>query len=226
MVWKLLKKLRKKTQPVVDLAQRQEVELEFTTSEGPEDYFTKVLEFDRKKIVMAVPQRNRQYVPCSTGDKLVVTYIKDNFITSFASAIINREEKEIILSTPRDVKQIKINVSKEDFLIDIPIPVEYRALTTSHLQTAKTKSLTSKGVEIITNLPIPQGTVLYMEFEIPNAPTIKAKGKVMKSERLPSDSRKNLTAIEFEDIHPMDRENMLRYALYYEQRQLRRQKKD
>lgn len=226
MVWKLLKKLRKKSQPVINLTQRQEVELEFVTPEGTEDYFTKVLEFDKKKIILAVPQRNRQYVPCSAGDKLIVTYIKDNFVTSFVSAIIDREEKEITLSTPKDIRQKKINVSKEEFFIDIPIPVEYRALTTSHLQTAKTKSLTSKGVEIITNLPIPQGTVLYMEFEIPNAPTIKAKGKVVRSDRLPSDSRKNLTAIEFEDIHPLDKENMLRYALYYEQRQLRRQQKD
>ena len=59
-------------------------------------------------------------------------------------------------------------------------------------------------------------------MEIPNSPAIKTKGRVLKSEKLPTDSRKHLTELEYEDITPEDKTAVFRYAIYFQQRQARK----
>ena len=47
---------------------------------------------------------------------------------------------------------------------------------------------------------------------------------MLKSQKLPGDGQKNLAELEFEDITAEDKGAMLRYAVFYQQRQLRKQR--
>ncbi|MHB2020914.1 MAG: PilZ domain-containing protein, partial [Candidatus Xenobia bacterium] len=167
----------------------------------------------------------RQPIPVNTGESVTVTYLAGDSIGSFESKIMDRRDREMDLALPRDnVAEEKTPDPKSDFTLEIPIPVEYRAMSMGHVQTAVTKAITSNGIHILTNVQVPIGTLLHVELEIPNSPAIKTKGKVLKSQKLSGDSKKNLTELEFEDITSEDKGAMLRYAIFYQQRQLRKQR--
>lgn len=209
--------------PSLKLKPKQEVEVEFAPPEGFECFFTHVLEMDKKKVTLTIPKKQNQPYPCTVGEPVTVTYMIDDVICSFQSRVLDKRNKEIDIALPKEVSESKSPATAQDFTIEIPIPVEYRAISTAHLQTATTKLITGTGVTVITNLPIPQETILHLELEIPNSPTIKTKGRVVKSQRLPADARKSLTEIEFEDINPRDKEALFRYVILYQQRRLRKQ---
>jgi len=90
------------------------------------------------------------------------------------------------------------------------------------MQVASAKAVTATGMHIITNLPIPQGTDLYIEMNVPDSPLSKTKGKVAKSQRLPTDSKKCFTELELEDFDLKEKENFLKYSILYQYRMKRR----
>jgi len=210
-----------KKKPRLKLEPKQEIELEFVNGEEVQNYFTRVLQLDRKKIIVQIPTQNKIQIQVSAGDPLTVTYLEDDVVYSFNTRILDRKEREMDLALPSELKEEKTPIRQEDFSLEIPIPVEYRAMSTAHLQTAQTKAINAKGIDIITNMPIPPGTSLHIELEIPNSPAIKTQGRVTQSQRLP-DNKKALTQIEFEDISAGDRETVFRYAIFYQQRQVRK----
>jgi len=213
----------KKKKPSLKLDPKQEVEVEFTTPEGTESYFTTVLEMEKKRFTLRTPQKGTKPYPCSIGDEVTVAYLDGSTVVSFKSKVMEKREKEIDMTLPADVAEEKSSFTENDFYLDIPIPIEYRAISTAHLQTATTTELSYKGIKVITNLPIPRETVLHLELEIPDSPTIKAKGRVTGSTKLPPENRKSLTEIEFEDMGPKEKESVFRYALLYSQRRNRKQ---
>ena len=211
-----------KKKPKIKLEPKQEVELEFVNGENIDDYFTRVVALEKKRIVVQVPTQNKVQVDVSPGDMVTVTYLDGDTVCTFRTKVLDRKDRDLELAYPSEVKEEKTNRGDENFTIEIPIPVEYRAMSTAHLQTATTRSIHQNGIDIVTNLPIPPGTSLHIELEIPNTPAIKTQGRVSQSQRLPNE-RKALTQIEFEDISPTDREVMFRYAIYYRQRQARKE---
>ncbi len=213
----------KKKKPSLKLDPKQEVEIEFTTPEGTESYFTTVLEMEKKRFTLKAPLKGTKPYPCSIGDEVMVVYNEGSTIFSFKSKIIEKREKELDLALPADVMEEKSSFTENDFYLEIPIPIEYRAISTAHLQTATTTELSFRGIKVMTNLPIPKETVLHLELEIPDSPTIKAKGKVIGSTKLPPENRKSLTEIEFEDMGPKEKESVFRYALLFNQRRNRKQ---
>ncbi|MGV8123945.1 MAG: flagellar brake protein [Candidatus Xenobiia bacterium LiM19] len=213
----------KKKKPSLKLDPKQEVEVEFTTPEGTESYFTTVLEMEKKRFTLRTPLKGTKPCPCSIGEEVMVVYVDGSTIVSFKSKIMEKREKEVDLTLPADIAEEKSSFTENDFYLDIPIPIEYRAISTAHLQTATTTELSFRGIKVITNLPIPKETALHLELEIPDSPTIKAKGKVIGSTKLPPENRKSLTEIEFEDMGLKEKESVFRYALLYNQRRNRKQ---
>ncbi len=213
-----------KKKPSLKLEPKQEIEIEFNKPEEQESFFTVVLEIQKKKITLKSPQKGNHYYPCADGDNITIVFLEGGVIHHFKSKILETREREIDVAYPSEIIEEKSPYTESDFRLEIPIPVEYRAISTAHLQTATTKEINSKGIKVITNLPIPNGTEIHIELEIPDSPTIKSKGRVVGSQKLPADVRKSLTDIQFEDFSPKDSESIFRYAVLYQQRRIRRQR--
>jgi c-di-GMP-binding flagellar brake protein YcgR len=211
-----------KKKPKFKLEPKQEIELEFVNGENIDNYFTRVLSVERKKFVVQIPTQNKIQISVNPGDPVTVTYLEDDIVYSFNSRVLDTKEREMDVALPTDLKEEKTALRDENFTIEIPIPVEYRAMSMAHLQTAVTRSINAKGIDILTNLPIPPGTALHIELEIPNSPAIKTQGRVSVSQKIPND-RKALTQIDFEDISPSDRETIFKYAIFYQQRKARKE---
>lgn len=222
MVFKFLG-LGGKKKPKLKLDPKQEVEIEIIAGDNVENYFTRVIAVERKNIVLGIPSQNKIQVSLEVGDIITVTYVENDLsnVYGFDCKVLDRREREIDISIPTDISEEKTPIGEEDFSIDIPIPVEYRAMSTAYLQTATTRSISATGICILTNLAIPPGTSLHIELQIPNAPTVKTQGRVAKSTKLPNE-KKHLTEIEFEDITPADKDTIFRYALFYQQRAQRK----
>lgn len=214
----------KKKRTTLKLEPKQEIEIEFLKGEESESFFTIVLEVQKKTITLKTPQKGNQAYPCAAGDSIAIIFLDEGTIYQFSSKVLEVRDREIDIAAPTEVTEEKCPTSKIDFLLEVPVPIEYRAISTAHLQTATTKELSSKGLKVITNLPIPDGTELHLELEIPDSPAIKTKGRVAGSQKLPSDTRKSLTEIEFIDFSPKDSESVYRYAILYQQRRARRQR--
>ena len=215
----------KKT-PKLAVEPKQEVEIEVRSGEEIEYHFTRVRSLERKKLVLAAPAQakradGKKPLPIEGGDNVTVTYLDNDKICSFDTSVIDSLDGEISLALPKTLREERTPIKDATFTMEIPIPVEYRAMSMAHLQTATTKAINEHGIDILTNLPIPINTSLHIELEIPNSPTIKTQGRVTQSQKLP-DGRKALTQIDFEDISISDRDTILRYAVYFWQRQVRR----
>lgn len=216
-----------KRKPKLKLDPKQEVELELTIGDAVENHFTRVIELERKCLVVSTPSQNRIQVPLEVGDEVTLTYLDDELATvySFQTHVLERKEREVELALPDEIEEERTLIDDDDFSIEIPIPVEYRAMSTAYLQNATTSAINPGGINILTNLAIPPGTSLHIELQIPNAPTVKTQGRVSKSQKVPNE-KKHLTEIEFEDITPADKDVVYRYALFYQQRQLRKMKRE
>lgn len=221
MVFKFLGMGKRK--PRLKLDSRQEVEVEVVRGDNVQNYFTRVVAVERRRIILSTPTQNRVEVPLDAGDNVVLTFLDKDLSTiyTFGSSVLDCNEREFQISQPADITEEKTLVADADFSIDIPIPVEYRAMSTTYLQTATTRTISAAGINILTNLAIPPSTSLHIELQIPNAPTVKTQGRVTRSKKLPHD-KKCLTEIEFDDITPADKELVYRYALFYRQRQMRK----
>jgi c-di-GMP-binding flagellar brake protein YcgR len=215
-----------KKKPQIKLENKQEVELEFASPDYTtvENYFTRVLACDRKKVTVQIPMKDRTPVAVKAGDNLTVTYWAGEVVSQFETTVLEKRDKEIDLAVPEKVQEDKTPDPKSEFVLEIPVPVRYRAASTPHLQTAVTKVITQTGIQLLTNVAVPRGTSLHVELEIPNSPSIKTKGRAVRSQKLDTDSRKNhLTEMEFdENITAEDRNAVFRYAIYYQQRQARK----
>lgn len=225
MVFKFLG-LGKKS-PKLKLDPKQEIEMEIVSGDNVDTYFTRVIMVERKKIIVSTPSQNKIQVSVDVGDPVTVTYLESDLtvVSTFESKVLDRKEREIELALPTSINEEKTPIGETDFSIEIPIPVEYRAMSTAYLQTATTKTINAGGINILTNLAIPPGTSLHIELQIPNAPTVKTQGRVTRSIKLPNE-KKHLTEIEFEDITPADKDTIYRYALFYQQRQARKSRRE
>jgi c-di-GMP-binding flagellar brake protein YcgR len=211
-----------KKKPKLMLEPKQEVEIEIRGVDVIDYHFTRVVALERKKLIVGIPTQNKMQIAIETGDSITVTYLDNDKVCSFETTVVDKKEREIGLKLPSSIREEKTPIKDATFSLDIPIPVEYRAMSMAHLQTATTRSINEHGIDILTNLPIPINTSLHIELEIPNSPAIKTQGRVTQSQKLP-DGRKALTQIDFEDISHSDRDTILRYAVFFWQRQVRKE---
>lgn len=214
--------------PNLKLVAKQVVELEFENPEGEyENYFVEVVNVAKKKITLNAPGTDMRPIRLVPGQPVTVSTFDDDKSTFFSynASVLDSREREFDVNPPKDAEWAEIEPRDDDFRREVPIQVEFRAVSTVHSQVATTHAITPNGLFLLTNLPIPPATKLLLELEIPNAPDIKANGKAVTSEREES-GRKHITEVEYEDIPEDDKNAILRYAIYYDQRQKRKQQRE
>jgi hypothetical protein len=100
----------------------------------------------------------------------------------------------------------------------VALPVKYQAVRSVHSQVANTHAITPSSLYLKTNLAIPPETPLRVVLEIPNAPHIDVTARAKGSEKDPADMRKHISEVQFEEIGFDEKESILSYAIYYQQR--------
>jgi hypothetical protein len=217
-----------KKKPAFKLQPRQEVEVEFENADGNfESHFVQVQDVQRKKAILHSPGTDRRPIRLYPDQAVTLTIQLDDVLLSYEGSVLDVRDREFDVNyPPKDYQDIPIPPRDEKFRIEVPIPVEYRAMTTAHLQVATTHAVTMNGLFLMTNLPIPRSTSLLLELEIPNAPDITAKGRAITSQEDHSTGRKrHITEVEYEDLNEKDKITILRYAVFYRQRQARTEKR-
>jgi c-di-GMP-binding flagellar brake protein YcgR len=215
--------LFKKKKGGLKLRPKQEVEIEFLSdeSDGYECHFTRILDIQRKKVILKAPGTERRPIRMIPGQQVTITTLDENVLYAFQATVLDATEREFDITPPTNVHEEELPARDENFRLEVPITVEYRAMNTAHTQVAQTFAITSAGLVLATNLPIPPGTNLHMELEIPSTPDIRTKGRAVGSEKHPDLKSKHLSEIEFEDMSESDRDTILRYAIYSRRRQER-----
>ena len=219
----------KKKKTPFKLTARQEVEVEFEVDDGVyESHFVTVQDVQKKKVVISAPGTDRKPVRLVPGQRVTVSMLADDsFHLSYEASVSDVGDREVELSyPPKDHEEVSLPARDDSFQVKVPIPVEFRAMSTAHTQVATTHAVSLNGLFLTTNLGIPPSTSLLMELEIPNAPDITAKGRAVTSQEDTSTGRRRyITEVEYEDVSPKDRDTIIRYALFYQQRQSRQEKR-
>ncbi|MEW6284116.1 MAG: flagellar brake protein, partial [Candidatus Eremiobacterota bacterium] len=202
-----------KKKPTLRLHPKQEVEVEFETADGEfESHFVQVLDVQKKRIALSSPGSDRRPVRLVPGQQVTVSALVDDRLFSYSASVLDSRDRDFDVQPPKDVNEVEVPPRDDNFRIEVPIQVEYRAMRTAHTQVASTHAITTNGLFLMTNLPIPPNTQLHMELEIPNAPDISAKGRAVASQTDRENTRKHITEVEYEDIPEDNRTAIIRYA--------------
>jgi predicted nuclease of predicted toxin-antitoxin system len=210
------------------LQDNMEVELEFTLGETFKSYFVKVVEVTNKKASFAIPKEGNKHIHLNKEDIVRLIALVGDTIFEVNLKVTNVMEKEFEAMISKNMKHYETLLKKFDknqtVNLEVIIPLEYRAITTSHIQRANTKAITKEFVEMVTNLPIPERTDLKLFFKTPESPIIETEGTSAKSEPLAEDSKKSSTKITFPEkvVESNIFGNITRYIVHYQRREDRR----
>ena len=203
----------------------QTVEIEFEDMEGEfQSYFVEILEVNKKRLTLRTPGNAMNPVHISPSQPITISYFdepKDMYF-SYQGLVKDSRDQEFDVDSPgKDITATKIDPRDEDFQVQVSIPVKYQAHRSVHSQVATTHSVTPHSFFLRTNLGIPPQTELRVVLEIPNTSPVDIDGKATGSEKDPDDNRKHISQVQFQEINPDDRDAILNYAVYYEQRSKR-----
>lgn len=217
------------SKPKLKLQEGMEVELEFTFPNGLRSYFTKVLQTSKGKARFTIPKEGNKPLPIKMDDKIKMIALVDDSIFDANIKVTSSEMAEFQALISKNVSRhdtlLKKFEKKKPVELEVSVPIEFRAITTSHMQRAETSRIVKEEVSMITNLPIPPSTPLKLTFRIPESPSVDCEGTVTKSDPLDDeDSKKSKTTIEFSDKVKESNvfENVTRYAVHYLYREKRR----
>jgi len=210
------------------LKEEMEVELEVIANERARSYFTEVTDASSKKATFLTPKEGHKYLKINTNDIIKCVALIDKTLYEVnlkVTAVLDREFEALVSKNVNHFDTVLSNFKKpEDLKITAEVPLDFRAMTTSHLQRAVTKTLTRESVEMVTNLPVPEGTDLKLIFRVPESPSVETEGTSEKSVPLEEDSRKSKTNINFTDkakkTDMVDR--VAKYIVHYQRRLERR----
>ncbi len=213
---------KKKTPFKLTSRQEVEVELEAEDHGSYEAHFVQVMDVQRKKIVLSLPGIPSKPVVIVPSQKVTISVLNDDCHLSCEVTVSDVGDGEFQVSwPPKDYEEVAVPPRDDSFQVKVPIPVEFRAMRTAHTQVATTHAVAVNSLLLSTNLAIPPNTSLLMELEIPTG-EITAKGRALTSKEDNSTGRRRfVTEIEYEDLDADDCQKILRYGLYYEQRQAR-----
>jgi hypothetical protein len=210
------------------LKDKMEVELQVLAPEGPRSYFCQVLEATPKRATFSSPREGSHFIAFNPNDIIrCIAYIDDD-IYEVNVKVLRASEKDfeaLISKNVNSYQSIAAGSKKgEDTLMELQVPLDFRAITTSHLQRAESKAICREYMEMVTNLPVPEGTGLKLIFKVPDSPAIEMEGTSEKSLPLEEDSRKSKTRIVFEDQAKAAQmvERVTRYMAHYRRRMDRR----
>lgn len=152
------------------------------------------------------------------GGEVTIAVLKQGKISSFPSTLLHREGEVFIFAPPAVLSEVKLPHNPFDPPIPLELPVEYRAMSSAHLQKGTVQEVGEGKVAFFSNVPIPEATQLNLEVHLPHRALIRAKGKVLTSEPLPVDARKKKVTVSFVEIRPEDQRILSTYALFQFQR--------
>jgi len=194
-----------------------QIEVEFAREDKSESGFSKLLKFEKKRFSLSLPVSDDKELAVYMGDPALLLWLSQDHILSCRAEVLETGGSHIglkrtanIVTTPRKVNS--------DLSFEIAVPVHFRSLSTTHLQTATSNNFTREGLEMITNLPIPAKTELYIEIKIPNSPVLKFRGSVKESNQFAPGEKKYLTFVEFDTPEPEDYHLLLKYLDFYQHR--------
>ncbi len=207
--------LKKSKKPSLKLKQRQEVEVEFFDEDvGFAAHFTQVLDVQSKKVIIKSPGTERRPIRMIPGQQLFITVVEDNTIYTFETVVTDAGDREFDIAPPSNVKEEAVPPFDEANQLEVAIKVEFRAMNSAHNQMASTYSVAHNGLMLTTNLPVPSGTQLHLEIEIPNAPDFSIKGRAMSSRVHPTMKNKHICEVEYENVAESEAEAIIRYAIF------------
>ena len=210
------------------LKENMEVELQLPDPEGPRSYFCNVIEASPKKAGFTTPKEGNRYVSINPNDIIKCIVMIDNTIHEVNLKVQTSLDREFEALVSKNVNSYDSFLSKikkgSDQPMQMEVPMDFRAISTSHLQRAVTKSISLDSMDMVTNLPVPEGTDLILIYRVPDSPPIEVSGKSEKSVPLEEDSRKSKTKIVFSDPSKAEEaiEKVTRYMAHYYRRMDRR----
>ncbi|MCD6309833.1 MAG: hypothetical protein J7M18_03905 [Candidatus Eremiobacteraeota bacterium] len=192
-----------------------EVELEFIRGSGMTVGFSTVLELDLKHVQLSLPRGVYRDPVFDLGEVVLVSFFDGNILAWFEASITERGTNHFMITRVREY-----NLEPMDFAypvkgVEINLPIQFRAINVSHLQTAQTKAINPDTFELVTNLPIPIGTVLHMEIQVPDSPILEFQGTVKSSTTLPADTRKSTTVVELINETPDVVRRLFNFIAFY-----------
>ncbi len=210
-----------KGKPVFKPTPHQTVEIEIEDVDGVfQSYFVEVLEAPKKRLTLSTPGNDVHIGP---GAPVTVSYFdaaKNTFFT-FTSQVRDSRDQEFDIDVPKEVSSREVPPRDDSFRVEAAIPVKYQAARLPHAQVANTHAVTPNSLYLKTNLAIPPETALEVELEIPNVPQMRIGVRAKGSEKDPADNRKHISEVVFEEIGFDEKESILSYAVYYQERQKR-----
>ncbi len=210
--------------PVFKPTPHQTVEIEIEDVEGAfQSYFVEVLEAPKKRLTLSTPGNDMNRVHIGPGAPVTVSFFdaaKNTFFT-FTSQVRDSRDQEFDIDVPKEVSSREVPPRDDGFRVEAAIPVKYQAARLPHAQVANTHAVTPNSLYLKTNLAIPPETALDVELEIPNVPQMRIGVRAKGSEKDPADGRKHISEVVFEEIGFDEREAILSYAIYYQERQKR-----
>lgn len=201
------------------LKQRQEVEVElFNEDTGYEFHFTQVLDVQSKKVIIRSPGTERRPIRMTPGQLLNLTVVEDNNVYTFETKVLDAGDREFDIALPSNVKSEPLPAFDDEHQLEVAIKVEYRAMNSAHNQMANTFSVAHNGLMLTTNLPVPAGTQLLLDIEIPNAPDFSIKGRAVNSKAHPTIKNKHVCEIEYDNVTQAESDSIIRYAIFAKKR--------
>jgi len=214
--------------PKFKLKEKMEVELEFESPDGYRSHFSSVLGESRKKGKFGTPKVGKKYLPISKDDIVRMICLIEDTLFEVNLKVTQAMESEFEALVSKNITRLgtvlKKSSKKQPVELEIEVPLDFRAITTSHMQRAQTGKITREYVEMITNLPVPEGTDLRIIFKVPESPAVETEGVSAKSERVEEDSRKSKTRINFPEkvVESEVFDDVTRYVVHYQRRVERR----
>lgn len=211
------------------LQENMEVELEFSLPDMQKSYFTKVVDVSKSnRATFTTPKEGNKYVSINPNDIIKMVVLIGDTIFEANLKVISSLEKEFEALISKNVSSFDTILKKFDknqpVVLDVEVPLDFRAITTSHIQRAVTKTITKENVEMVTNLPIPEGTDLKLIFRINESPPIETEGTSAKSEPLEADVKKSKTKITFPEkvVESNVFDSIVKYVVHFQRREKRR----
>jgi hypothetical protein len=218
-----------KGKPVFKPAAHQTVEIEFEDVDGVfQSHFVEILDTHKKKyITLASPGDEMNPVTIGPGLPITVSYFDapNNAFFSFSGQVRDSRDQEFDVDLPKTIASEDVPPRDDSFRKVVAIPVKYQAVRSVHSQVANTHAITPNSLFLKTNLAIPPETPLRVVLEVPNAQQIDFTARAKGSEKDPADNRKHISEVQFEEISEDEKSQILSYAVYYEKRAERADKR-
>lgn len=212
-----------KTPPSLNLLPQEPVELERRSEGKLQFHFGEVAPLVRKR-TLTVKVSPPPSPDLQVGEEVRLTVVRGHEIRTWKSAVRQLEQEAEAdqdmhaFSPPDEIELIEVPRDYAGVRIPLTVPAValsagYRAMQSAYLQTSAVQEIWKDGLSMLTNVPIPDGTLLAITLEFPFRRSSSLKGRVVKSQRF-QETKKHLAEVEFEEARPVEIHQLMQYGLF------------